>query len=56
MNSPVFRRTLFLMAALLTVFGFGMMRGAPATFQNLGLHRLRGTVEYPEQRSYREAA
>jgi alpha-amylase len=31
MNSPVFRRTLFLMAALLTVFGFGMMRGAPAT-------------------------
>jgi group II intron reverse transcriptase/maturase len=25
-------------------------------FQNLGLHRLRGTVEYPEQRSYREAA
>jgi group II intron reverse transcriptase/maturase len=24
-------------------------------FQNLGLHRLRGTVEYPEQRSYKEA-
>lgn len=24
-------------------------------FQNLGLYRLRGTVEYPEQRSYKEA-
>jgi hypothetical protein len=25
-------------------------------FWNLGLHRLRGTVQYPEQLSYKEAA